>query len=196
MNRQPPNKSDFIRVIRLNLASDLSEIFREINSNEKLRAVVLIFELKEAFLPKSQLEIIKNCSVPVILALKKCAPDFSFDLTQAAHLCIAADNVKFIMPEKTGKISADEAEKIGLINKSAPIGEVETQAFALAEKIEKLAPLAVRACLKAVVEGFEMSLENGLKLESELFSRLFASRDMREGTRAFLEKRPPVFQGK
>ena len=69
------------------------------------------------------------------------------------------------------------------------------QAESLAQEISRLAPLAIRACLEAVIRGNELPLEEGLALETKLFASLFASDDVREGTRAFLEKRPPVFKG-
>ena len=58
------------------------------------------------------------------------------------------------------------------------------------------APLAARACLEAVTAAARLPLEEGLRLEAELFSRLFSTEDVREGTRAFLEKRAPVFKGR
>jgi enoyl-CoA hydratase len=67
---------------------------------------------------------------------------------------------------------------------------------ALAQEIMQLAPLAIRACLEAVTRGLQLPLEEGLKLEAELFSSLFSTADMREGTRAFLEKRAPEFKGR
>lgn len=57
----------------------------------------------------------------------------------------------------------------------------------MAKDISKLAPLAVRACLKAVTHGLELSLQEGLALEAELFASLFVTDDMREGNLAFLE---------
>jgi enoyl-CoA hydratase len=69
------------------------------------------------------------------------------------------------------------------------------EAESLANDIAKLAPLAIRACVEAVTRGLELPMEEGLALESQLFASLFATEDVREGTSAFLEKRPPLFRG-
>jgi enoyl-CoA hydratase len=82
-----------------------------------------------------------------------------------------------------------------LINRVAPAVELLLQAKALANEIAQLAPLAIRACLEAVIRGAELSLAEGLALESNLFATLFGTDDVREGTSAFLEKREPVFKG-
>jgi enoyl-CoA hydratase len=58
-----------------------------------------------------------------------------------------------------------------------------------------MAPLAIRACIEAVTRGVELPLAEGLDLESRLFSNLFATNDVREGTSAFIEKRQPIFKG-
>jgi hypothetical protein len=68
-------------------------------------------------------------------------------------------------------------------------------AESLAAEIAQLAPLAIRACLRAVNEGLKLPLSDGLALETELFASLFETNDMREGTAAFLEKRKPRFSG-
>jgi enoyl-CoA hydratase len=97
----------------------------------------------------------------------------------------------------TGRsVSAEEALRLGLVNRLTQPADLFTAAEALALEIAQVAPLAVSACLQAVTRGLRLPLEAGLKLEAELFSGLFLTEDMREGTRAFLEKRPPVFQGK
>jgi enoyl-CoA hydratase len=93
-------------------------------------------------------------------------------------------------------MSADEAYRAGLVNRITTPEHLMTEAESLAGEIAGLAPLAIRACLEAVTRGIEMPLEEGLALEAELFSSLFSTEDMREGTRAFLEKRAPVFKGK
>jgi enoyl-CoA hydratase/carnithine racemase len=96
----------------------------------------------------------------------------------------------------TGKtLSAEEALGIGLVNRVTEPTVLLSEAELLANDIAKLAPLAIRACLRAVTRGLERPLDEGLALETELFAGLFATEDMREGTGAFLEKRTPVFKG-
>jgi enoyl-CoA hydratase len=97
----------------------------------------------------------------------------------------------------TGRtLDADEALRFGLINHVVPAGELLSRAEKLALEIARLAPLAIRACLEAVIRGAELPIAEGLALEAKLFASLFASNDVREGTSAFLEKRSPVFKGK
>jgi enoyl-CoA hydratase len=95
-----------------------------------------------------------------------------------------------------GKLTAEEALSLGLVNAVVAVEQVSAEAEELARAIGQLAPLAIRACLEAVTCGQDLPLAEGLKLEAELFSRLFSTADMREGTRAFLEKRPPIFHGR
>ncbi|HKF24647.1 MAG TPA: enoyl-CoA hydratase-related protein [Candidatus Acidoferrum sp.] len=93
-------------------------------------------------------------------------------------------------------ISAEEALRIGLVNHVYEPGELLPAAEAMARKIIANAPLAVKFTMEAIERGVEMPLAEGLFLEATLFGVACASEDMREGTRAFLEKRPAVFQGK
>jgi enoyl-CoA hydratase len=93
-------------------------------------------------------------------------------------------------------ISADEALRIGLVNHVYEPSELMPAAEALARKIIANAPLAVKFALQAVEHGMEMPQEEGLFLEATLFGLCAATEDMREGTRAFLEKRPAQFKGK
>ncbi len=93
-------------------------------------------------------------------------------------------------------ISAAEGLRLGLINRVVPAAELRASAEALALKIAANPPWALRLCLEAVRQGMEMNLAEGLQLEASLFALACNSEDMREGTRAFLEKRPPRFTGR
>jgi|SRR5215469_993898 len=93
-------------------------------------------------------------------------------------------------------IPADEALRIGLVNHVVEPQELISAAEAIAKKIIANAPLAVQFSIDAIERGMEMSQEQGLFLEATLFGLSCATEDMREGTRAFVEKRPAKFKGK
>lgn len=93
-------------------------------------------------------------------------------------------------------ISAEEAQRIGLVNHIYEPAELLPAAEAMAKKITANAPLAVKYAMEAVERGVEMPQEEGLFLEATLFGLSCATEDMREGTKAFLEKRPAQFKGK
>jgi enoyl-CoA hydratase len=93
-------------------------------------------------------------------------------------------------------IGAEEALRIGLLNRVTESGELLATAESIARKIIANAPLAVKYSMEAIESGAEMPLQEGLFLEATLFGLCCATEDMREGTRAFLEKRPARFQGR
>jgi enoyl-CoA hydratase len=93
-------------------------------------------------------------------------------------------------------IAAEEALRIGLVNRVTEPAELLATAESIARKIIANAPLAVKYAMEAVEHGMEMTQEEGLFLEATLFGLCCATEDMREGTRAFLEKRPAKFQGR
>jgi len=93
-------------------------------------------------------------------------------------------------------ITGEEALRIGLVNHIYDPAELLPAAEALAKKIIEKAPLAVKYCMEAIERGIEMPQEEGLFLEATLFGLCCATEDMREGTKAFLEKRAAAFQGK
>ena len=92
-------------------------------------------------------------------------------------------------------ITAEEAFRVGLVNRVIELADLLATAEAIAKKIIANAPLAVQYALEAVEHGMEMPQEEGLFLEAALFGLCCATKDMREGTRAFLEKRPAKFEG-
>ncbi|MFL6210193.1 MAG: enoyl-CoA hydratase/isomerase family protein [Pyrinomonadaceae bacterium] len=169
-------------------------------------------------------DAIELCGVPVIAAVNGAAVGGGCELALACHLRVAANHASFALPEiKLGllpayggtqrlaravgagralaamlagdTITADEAARCGLVNRVVAPAQLLAETEALAQTLATQAPLALRACLTAVTRGARLPLEEGLQLEAELFSQLFATADVREGTRAFLEKRAPEFKG-
>jgi enoyl-CoA hydratase/carnithine racemase len=97
----------------------------------------------------------------------------------------------------TGKmIDAQEAYRIGLVNKVVPLDKLMSTALEMAEVICEAGPVAVRTAKEAMIRGIGMSLKNGLRLENTLVPTVLSSSDFQEGTAAFAEKRKPNFKGK
>jgi len=97
----------------------------------------------------------------------------------------------------TGRIlTADEAERIGLVNEVVPAGEARARADMLAAEIAGRGPLAVREAKRLIDAAWGTSLAAGLAAELDASERLFASEDMLEGARAFFEKRDPEYRGR
>jgi enoyl-CoA hydratase len=167
---------------------------------------------------------LERCGKPVIAAVNGFALGGGCELAMACHLRVASDTAKFGQPEvKLGiapgyggtvrlprlvgraralellltgdMIDAEEARRIGLVNRVVPADRVLPEAEALLKSILANGPLAIRACLTAVDAGLEMSVDQALLLEAGYFGLLSATEDMREGTRAFVEKRRPSFKG-
>ena len=92
-------------------------------------------------------------------------------------------------------IDAAEAKRIGLVERVAPKGEAVAEAKKLAKRVLLRGPVAVANAKKAINEGMDLFLEEGLKIETQLFSDLFKSQDVKEGISAFIEKRKPSFSG-
>ncbi|HIC88978.1 MAG TPA: enoyl-CoA hydratase [Anaerolineae bacterium] len=165
---------------------------------------------------------IERSRKPVIAAINAHALGGGLELAMACHLRVASDRARLGQPEinlgiipgwggtqrlprLVGKgkalellltgdmISAQEAYRIGLVNKVVPAGQVLKEAKGLAKKIASKGKLAVAAALDAVDNGLRMSLEEGLRYEVDRFVELCDTNDMREGVTAFLEKRQPKF---
>lgn len=92
-------------------------------------------------------------------------------------------------------IDAQEALRIGLVEKVVPQAELRNEARRIAGVIASKAPLAVEACKRAIDEGLSLSTSEGLALEALHFGTLVNTQDFREGTSAFLEKRRPQWKG-
>ena len=167
----------------------------------------------------------ETCGKPVVAAINGYALGGGCELALACHLRLASETAKFGQPEVklgiapgyggtqrlprlvgkgnalhlilTGEtIDAREAYRIGLVNRVVPAAELLAEAEKTLRGILGMGPLAVRLALEAVDRGLEMTLDEGLLLEANHFGLLAASRDMKEGLTAFLEKRAPRFEGR
>ena len=161
---------------------------------------------------------------PVVAAINGFALGGGCELAMACHLRIASETANFGQPEVklgltpgyggtvrlprlvgkgralelllTGRmIDAAEAYRIGLVNQVVPADRLLPEAEQLLQSILANGPLAVRACLEAVDTGLDMGIDEAALLEATYFGLLSGTEDMREGTGAFLEKRPPKFRG-
>jgi len=195
--------------------ADISELAAQTSSQAKQRALrgQQVFRRFETS-PK-----------PVIAAVNGFALGGGCELAMACHVRIASEAAKFGQPEvklgicpgyggtqrlprlvgmgralqllMTGEmIDAAEAYRIGLVNRVVPAADLLSAAEGMLRQMLANAPLALSSCIEATVRGTEISLEDGLNLEANHFALLAASQDMAEGTRAFLEKRPPAFAGR
>jgi enoyl-CoA hydratase len=169
--------------------------------------------------------LMESIGKPVIAAMNGYAFGGGLELAMACTVRLAAEGAKMGQPEVklgllagyggtqrlprlvgkgraleillTGEpIDAAEAWRIGLVNRVVKRESLLDEARALAKKILANGPAAVRLTIEAVNGGLDRSLAEGLTLEAELFGQIATTSDMKEGTAAFLEKRPPKFTGK
>ncbi|MCP3098403.1 enoyl-CoA hydratase [Myxococcus sp. K15C18031901] len=166
-----------------------------------------------------------GCPSPVIAAVNGYALGGGCELAMHADMIVAGEGATFGQPEVrvgimpgaggtqrltravgkfkamklllTGEpVTAREAEAMGLVTEVVPDDQVLERALALARKVARLPALAVRQIKEVVLAGQDAPLADALLLERKAFQLLFASRDQKEGMRAFLDKREPTFEGR
>ena len=171
------------------------------------------------------MDVIAALPVPVVAAVNGFALGGGCELALACDFIYASENARFGLPEVslgilpgfggtqrltrllgrarakelifTGDmIDAARAKEIGLVLDVVPLANLLGHARAVLERIAKKGPLAVRRAKEAIDRGADLELADGLTIERQVFSDLFDSADRREGMKAFLEKRPPVFTGR
>jgi enoyl-CoA hydratase len=170
------------------------------------------------------LDLLEHMGKPVIAAINGYALGGGCELAMACTIRIAADTARLGQPEinlgiipgyagtqrlarivgqgralellLTGdQISAQEAHRLGLVNRVVPAAELMAEARKLAATLASKAPIAIRYILEAVHKGLEMPFAQAQNFEATLFGLVASTDDMREGTAAFLEKRKPAFKG-
>ena len=161
---------------------------------------------------------LETCGKPVIAAINGFALGGGCELAMSENAKFGQPEVKLgiapgyggtqRLPRLVGKgvamqliltgemIDAQEAYRIGLVNKVVPAADLLAESEKVMRGILTMGPLAVRLAMEAVDQGLEMSLDEGLLLEANHFGLLAATQDMKEGTTAFLEKRSARFQGR
>jgi enoyl-CoA hydratase len=170
-------------------------------------------------------DLVENMGKPVIAAINGYALGGGCELAMACTLRLAAETARLGQPEislglipgyagtqrlrrlvGTGKamemiltgapIAADEAQRIGLVNRVVPAADLLSEARKLAAQLGRNAPIAMRYIVNAVNRGSDMSFADACQYEATLFGLVASTEDMKEGTAAFLEKRKAVFKGK
>lgn len=168
---------------------------------------------------------IKKTKKPIIAAVSGFALGGGCELAMICDMIIASETAVFGQPEikigvmpgaggtqrltkalgkakamemvLTGKfLSAEDAEKHGLVNRVVPVELYLEESFKLAQEIAQLSPIAIRLAKEAVLRSLESSLEEGLHFERKNFYLAFASEDQTEGMQAFVDKRKPNFKGR
>ena len=171
------------------------------------------------------LNLVENLGKPVVAAINGFALGGGCETAMACTIRIASEAAKFGQPEVklgvlpgaggtqrlprligkgralqlilTGEmITAQEAYRIGLVNEVVPAGNLISRAEAILKQIFSNAPIAIKHSLEAVNKGLETSQNEGLALEASYFGLCAGTEDKKEGTSAFLEKRPPQFLGR
>lgn len=170
------------------------------------------------------MNLIESLPQPVIAAVNGFALGGGTELAMACDIRLASENAKFGQPEVnlgllagfggtqrlprlvgSGRASeilftadtldAQEAYRIGLVNRVYPLPELMSHALAMAQKIASRAPIAVQLTKSAIYKGQNVDLLSGQAYEAEVFGQTFSTHDQKEGCSAFLEKRKAVFAG-
>lgn len=245
------NRPEKLNAINYAMADQLMAVLDAIESSAAVRAVILtgagerafcaggdIYEFSQSVLAGATVAIrefvrrgqtltsrIEAYTKPVIVAVNGLAYGGGCEITEAAHLAVAANHAEFAKPEinlgmpptfggtqrlprlagrkraleflLTGDtFSAHRALELGLVNRVVPAADLMQTARDLAQRILRHSPLAIAGILSAVTRGINASIGEGLLMESEQFARLVPSHDLTEGLDAWKARRAPVYAGR
>jgi enoyl-CoA hydratase/carnithine racemase len=179
-------------------------------------------DVAETYHPAAAIAAIER---PVIAAINGDASGLGLELALSCDIRIASDKARCLLPQvaaghipadggtqrlpriigrgkalellMTGEtLSAREALEIGLISKVIPQENLTAETIKLAETIAAKGPIALRYLKEAIIKGMDMTLEQGLRLEADLYFLLHTTSDRTEGIKSYLEKRKPEYRGK
>ena len=179
----------------------------------------------QILLKRNPIEAIASLNCPVIAAINGDAIGEGLELALACDIRIASDKARFSLPQVSrgmipvnggtqrltriigkGKamemiltgdlIESPEALEIGLVAKVVPSNKVLSEVETIAKSLAAKAPFALRYCKEAINKGLDLTLEQGLRLEADLYFLLHTTADRTEGIQSFMQKRPPEFKGR
>jgi enoyl-CoA hydratase/carnithine racemase len=245
------NRPDKLNALNYAMADRLLALLDAVESNDAVRAVILtgaggrafcaggdIHEFAQTVRAGTAVAIrefvrrgqaltarIEAFAKPFIVAVNGLAYGGGCEITEAAHLAVAAGHAEFAKPEirlgmpptfggtqrlprlagrkraleylLTGDtFSVVRAQELGLVNRVVPAAELMPAARDLAQRITRHSPLAAAGILNAVTRGINASIGEGLLIESEQFARLVPSHDLGEGLAAWQARRAPIYAGR
>jgi enoyl-CoA hydratase/carnithine racemase len=203
------------------VSAEMAELCDQISWDEEIRVVVFAFD-GDTKNPLAAL--IAGLKQPVIAAIRGDAAGFGLELAMACDIRIAADNAHFSLPQiKAGQLPSDggtqrlprligrgkamemiltgeaidagEARRMGLIQRCVASDALMNTAMEMAHEMASKSPLSLRYAKEALHSGMDLTLDQGLKMELDLYLLLFGTRDRVEGITSFKEKRKPRFEG-
>ena len=209
------NRPKALNALNRQLLEELDDVIASVGADPSIRATA----------GQSVFERLETLGKPTIAAVNGFALGGGCELAMACTLRVAADSAQFGQPEidlgllpgfggtqrltrlvgrgraldlllRGHRIGAVEAERIGLVNLVVPAASLLERARQIASELAAKAPVALRYILAAVHEGADLPLDAANRIEAAYFGLAAATEDMREGTRAFLEKRKPAFGGR
>jgi len=174
---------------------------------------------------QSMMRKIETLGKPVIARIQGYALGGGLEIAMSCHLRIASEKAKVGQPEINlglipgfggtqrllrlagrsaalelnllgTQIDATRAYQLGIVNRVVAADKLDEEINAIADQLAAAAPVALAGILDAVLAGGECAIDQGLDYEAQTFANCFATEDMREGTRAFIERRKPSFSGR
>lgn len=219
------SKDNSIRVVVIRGSGKAFSAGGDVRAFVEMKPFDVLEMMKEVGTAFVLAKIIRDMPKPVIAAVHGYCLGAGFELAQACDVIFASEDAVFGQPEVnvgvipggggtqrlprllgekkakelifTGdRISAKEMAELGLVNKVLPADQLMNAVNEFIDKIKSKSPIIIAAAKEAINESLETSLTEGFKYEAQIFAQLFSTEDQKEGGKAFLEKRKPIWTGK